>query len=411
MKMVCALAFLVAWSAQVAVSQGGANYTAFGLGQQRSTFGAGYEGLAGAAYAVPSDYVFGIANPALWSLVKTTRVQGGYRFNQQRAQQDGNTRRQNNGKLDGAALLFAIDTSLEIAASIGVFPSTAINYTSLRRFQVELPDVGVLDGTTTYRGGGGMVTAYLGGAARIAPGVYAGAALLYGFGLISDQIETLIASESSQRAVTTYNDVLSTFGGRVGLYAELDDHWSAGAAVGVFQPLSVQRTLVYQSFSPSSAKPSFDTTFQTRLASLLPISIGGGLTYSVRRWSLLVDGEWSPSSVIDYRFSPLARAGTSYRISLAARYRGSRSAGASFDERLTTSGGVFFQQLPVVMGDRALQEYGGAIGLQIPFGGSAMIDAALTVGIRGAGMPVREEFFRLSVTISVGEVWFVPFRR
>ncbi|GIV55038.1 MAG: hypothetical protein KatS3mg039_1556 [Candidatus Kapaibacterium sp.] len=395
----------------VAHAQGGANYTAFGLGQQRTTFGTAYEGLAGAAYAVPSDYVFGIANPALWSLVKSTRIQGGYRFNQQQITQAGTRSWQNNGKLDGAALLFAIDTSLEIAASIGVFPSSAINYTSLRRFQIELPDVGVLDGSTTYRGGGGMVTAYAGGSARLAPGIYAGIAFLYGFGLLSDQTETSIVSDAAQRAVSTQNDVLATVGGRAGVYAELGNGWSAGAAVGLFQPLHVERTLIYQSFAPSATQPSFDTSFTTRLSSPLPMSIGGGITYSVRRWLLMLDGEWSPAVTTQYRFSPLAGAGSSYRLSLATNYRGSRSAGAAFTDRVGVSGGLFIQQWPVVVSGAPLREYGASVGLQIPFGGAAMIDAALTAGIRGSGLAIREEFFRLSVTLSVGEVWFVPFRR
>jgi hypothetical protein len=69
------------------------------------------------------------------------------------------------------------------------------------------------------------------------------------------------------------------------------------------------------------------------------------------------------------------------------------------------------QRMPVVMGSAPLNEYAASIGLQIPFGGAAMIDAALIAGVRGNGLPVREEFLRLSLTLSVGEVWFIPFRR
>lgn len=404
-------AVLLCCVAGIVWAQGGANYTAFGFGQQRTTFGAAYEGLAGAAYAVPSDYLFGIANPALWTQVKTTRIQGGYRFNQQRIEQSGAATAQNNGKLDGAALLFAIDTGRQIAASIGVFPSSSVNYTSLRRFQIELPTVGVLDGSTTYRGGGGMVTAYAGGATRIAQGVAVGAAVLYGFGLISDQTETNIQSEASQRAVSTQNDQIQTLGLRIGLSAQTTSGFGAGIAATMFGPLRVERIQNYQSFPSGQTTPSFDTTFVQRVSSSMPIAIGGGVTYSLRRWFVTLDGEWSPSQVVTYRYSPLAEPSQSFRLSLAASYRGSRSSGASFDDRLTLSGGVFLQRLPVAIGGRALQEYGASVGMQIPFGGAAMIDAALVGGIRGSGLPVREEFFRLSVTLSVGEVWFVPFRR
>ncbi|MCX7929350.1 MAG: hypothetical protein N2663_01310 [Chlorobi bacterium] len=392
-------------------AQGGANYSAFGLGQQRTTFGASYEALAGAAHAVPSDYVFGIANPALWVDVKTTRVQGGYRFNQQRIEQNGTSTAQNNGKLDGAALLFAIDTGRGIAASVGVFPSGSINYASQRRFQVTLPEIGVLDGSTTYRGGGGMVTAYAGGAVRLSQNVSVGAAFLYGFGLISDQIETDLLSESSQRAVSTSNDRLETVGFRAGFSAAIAEGWRGALAVTFFQPLQIERTLIYQSFPSGQATPSFDTSFARTMSSSMPMTIGGGLSYTLRRWLVTLDGEWSATHAMTYRYSPIGEAGDSYRASIAVHYRGSRSAGATFDDKLGVGGGVYAARLPVVISGRPLDEIGASVGLQIPFGGAAMIDAALTAGIRGRGLPVREEFFRLAVTISVGEVWFVPFRR
>ena len=393
------------------LAQGGANYTAFGLGQQRTTFGAAYEGLGGAAYAVPSDYLFGIANPALWPLVKTTRIQGGYRFNQQRVEQEGVFRAQNNGKLDGAGLLFALDTSAELAASIGVFPATSVNYVSLRRFQISLPDVGILDGTTTYRGGGGLTMAYAGFALRVVPGLYAGGALLYGFGLISDQTETTVAADITQRALSTQNDRLSTVGSRIGLYAELGDHVRVGMAGTFFRSLQVERLFVYQSFLPNTIQPTFDTSLTTSFATPMATTLGGGLTYTHRRLLLTLDGEWSSTEVLTYRYSRLARAESSFRFSLAASYRGNPAAGQTFGERVTLNGGVSMQRMPVVMGSAPLNEYAASIGLQIPFGGAAMIDAALIAGVRGNGLPVREEFLRLSLTLSVGEVWFIPFRR
>lgn len=392
-------------------AQGGANYTAFGLGQQRTTFGAAYEGLAGAAYAVPSDYLFGIANPALWTLVKTTRVQGGYRFNQQRVEQGGNIRAQNNGKLDGAALLFAIDTGAAIAASIGVFPSSMIAYTSNRSFQIALPDIGNLGGTSTYRGGGGMVTAYAGGATRLSDRFSAGVAILYGFGIISDQVETTINAEASQRAVSTQTDQLATLGVRSGFYADLGSSWSTGVAISAFRPLSIGRTVRYQSYAHDATQPTFDSSFQRALSSPLPVVIGAGLAYQWRRWFVTLDGEWSPSHVMTYRYSPIGRAGGSFRLSLAASYRGSRSVGSSFDDRISPGAGLYVQRYPIIINNNPLDEYGASISLQIPFGGAAMIDAALIGGIRGNGLPLREEFFRLSITLSVGEVWFIPYRR
>ncbi len=99
-------------------AQGGSNYSIFGIGDLRQTLGASYDGLAGTQIAVWSDYAINLANPAAWGAVKSTRIQGGFRFNQQSVSNGSITSDQNNGKLEGMATIFSIDTALGIGDEI-----------------------------------------------------------------------------------------------------------------------------------------------------------------------------------------------------------------------------------------------------------------------------------------------------
>ena len=128
MKKTLILLFLLVVASTGLHAQGGSNYTMFGIGDLRNTLGASYDGLGGTQIAVPSDYAVNFVNPAAWGIVKTTRFQGGFRFNQQSVTNGSSTIGQNNGKLEGIAAIFSIDTSLGIAASFGFYPYSSVNY-------------------------------------------------------------------------------------------------------------------------------------------------------------------------------------------------------------------------------------------------------------------------------------------
>lgn len=87
----------------IQAQQGGSNYSIFGIGDIRQSMGAYYDGLGGTQYAVPSFHAVNIANPAMWSESKLTRLQIGFRFTQTAIEQQDLSASQNFGKLDGIA--------------------------------------------------------------------------------------------------------------------------------------------------------------------------------------------------------------------------------------------------------------------------------------------------------------------
>ena len=115
-------------SNQVVLPQGGSNYSVFGLGDIIYGQTASSQAMGGAQIAYSSNNTINVLNPALWSKVKTTRIQTGYRFNQNIIDNGYNVLWQNNGAINGFYSLFNFDTTREISAALLLQPLSSVNY-------------------------------------------------------------------------------------------------------------------------------------------------------------------------------------------------------------------------------------------------------------------------------------------
>ena len=100
------IAVVIVFSSCMAYAQGGSNYSIFGIGDIRRSVSSAYDGLGGTQIAVTSSYAVNLLNPAAWGALESTRLQGGFRFNQQSISNGSTSADQNNGKLDGFCLAF-----------------------------------------------------------------------------------------------------------------------------------------------------------------------------------------------------------------------------------------------------------------------------------------------------------------
>jgi hypothetical protein len=404
--LLISLVFML-WSVD-AQAQGGSNYSVFGLGDTRQTLGSAFDGLGGTMYAVPSDYLINSANPATWSLVKSTRVQTGYRFNQAFTTEGDSRTGQNNGKLDGAAALFALDTGLAISATIGVFPSSSINYLFTRNESIKLPDGTVINGLTQYQGVGGMVTAYLGGSTRISGELYGGLSALIHFGRITDTVQTTITSEESFASLNIRSDRLSGIGLRGGLMWQPSENLWIGGSVTINSTLNYNRTIRYLTLFGNSS--SSDTTFPSVGTSTMPFIVGAGASYISGRFLFTGDLELQNSADATYRISSGGSYANGTRFGVGISRMGTKATGSAYFDKVGVNVGAGMRSLTMAFGGNQVSEVYGSFGLQMPFGGAAMIDISVMAGVRSATGFVSENFFRIGAAISVGETWFIPFR-
>jgi hypothetical protein len=179
--------------------QGGSNYSMFGIGDLRQSIGAGYDGLAGTQQAVQSYHAVNLANPAMWSAAKLTRLQIGFRFTQTAINQLSLSSAQNFGKLDGMAATFQVDTSLGLTISGGIHPYSIVQYSVSVPVIPSILGLSELSGNTLSYGQGGLSAAYFGASFKPISSVSIGIAGLGLFGTINKVFTTIYISKSKNR--------------------------------------------------------------------------------------------------------------------------------------------------------------------------------------------------------------------
>jgi hypothetical protein len=388
-------------------SQGGSNYSIIGIGDLNYGGNASYTAMAGTQIAFPTKYSINSRNPAMWGFVTNTRLQAGYKFNQNIVSGNENTLWHNNGTLSGFSGIFAIDSSYGISASFGIVPYSGINY--LTSTQSSIDEIGLkLDGLTTYQGSGGISQAYAGAATKITDWLGVGASLFTSFGVVESKRTTQFSSDFySFTYTTTKSDYISGWGLKSGLFANPVKNLLIGLSLESQNGLSAASELNYKSVTIKDTTIKYDTDIS------IPALIGIGASYSTGNFILGADFSMQDFSNFDYNKSANTEFTNSYMFSFGVNRVGNPSLNAPFADRVSYKFGAGYNQLYYKVLGNQLVEYIGSVGMQMPFSGSMIVDLSFTVGYRTSSDSrlVSEYFGRLGFDLSIGETWFVPFRR
>jgi hypothetical protein len=387
-------------------SQGGSNYSIFGIGDQIKTIGASYDGIAGTSIAIPSDYSINTNNPALWSYVTHTRLSAGYRFNQNYITNKDFSLYQNNGKIDGIKILFSIDTSLGIAAAFGVVPYSSVNYLISTPVFKNIEGL-ELTGQNYYSGSGGLSQAFLGASIKLTDYASIGIMGLAAFGKISNSIRTIFYDYYGYSSETLFEDYFSGIGYKAGIYINPIKN----AGIGIFYEsnpeLDYQRKMTYYSQLVTDSSSSLN------LSSKIPSRFGLGLSYTLGKVMLGFDYIQQDFTNFDYKGGPLVKFKNYSSISFGLKRLGNKSLSAELADRITYNLGFGYNQLYYNISSSDINEIYGSFGFEIPIVGTAILNTAITLGSRGTndnGL-LKEMFGRLNIDISIGEIWFKPYRR
>lgn len=404
LQIVCA-AVLLPLSAGILSAQGGANYSAFGLGDIQGSVGAVYDGLGGSSVAVPSQHALGGINPATWGLVTTTRLQTGFTFRQIHISSNSTSTSQNNGRLQGLAGVFSVDTALGIGIGFGFKPYSGVNYLLAETATVNF-NGSTLTTTSEYEGEGGLTTAYLGGTFEPVDNVIVGISGLYHFGKITSTVTATFDDANYLPSALQINNGMSGGGISIGLLYTGVRNLTLGATVIANSALSVDVDERYAS------SVSDDTVLTSTFETDMPLTIAVGASYRTGKFLLtseLASSDFSNLSIRRPEFVSFRRAN---RISVGASRVGDPTASSALD-RWAFSVGAGYNQQYYVVNDNGIDEMYASFGVQIPIARRTFLDGAVTGGMRGTtdNDLLRELFARFSVSISIGETWFKPFKR
>ncbi len=403
------VAAVIAITQAVAHGQGGSNYSALGIGDLRPTVGGLYDGMGGTAIAMPTPHGINVVNPALLGFATTTRLQGGYRFNQHViSNPDGRTLAQNNGGIDGLVAMFSVDTAYGFGISFGLLPYSDVSYWVRRSLTSGLDGLSVT-GSSEQRGSGGSSMVHLGSSVRLGRDLRLGIAVNGMFGVLTYE-DDVVANGPFNAVESSQSYDIRGFLFKGGLLWHATDWLNLGGYVMAGNDGSVYITRRATGYQASGV--FYDTTQIEETFTGMPLTYGIGISTPIDRGYLGMDLEVQDFTALTVNVRDDAGYTTGLRASLGYTQPGHPI--GSFWKQLGVQGGLSAQRLYTTFRGRDLWELMGAGGLSIPLGGHAMIDAGVQLGYRGVvdGSNELNEFVgRLTVTVSIGETWFKPFAR
>lgn len=400
---------LICFGVHTAFGQGGNNYSSLGLGDIATHSGGLYTAMGGTSIAMPSDYGINVVNPALLGRSVTTRLQVGYRFNQHVVRNtDNRLLAQNNGELDGLVAMFSVDTARGFGMSFGILPYSNVAY-KVQRSLLSIVNADTVRGFSVQDGTGGSSMLHLGASVKLFHGFHIGVQLngLFGVLTYTDRVSALGPYFSVQSSKSY--DVR-------GLLVKGGFTWEAlpGLMIGGYASTgpnaSTYTTHRVTGLGYNSA--IYDSTRVDESTSGLPVILGLGLSTPLDHGRLGLDLEVQNFSTVTVNQRPDAAYTTGIRLSAGYTHPGKSS--GSYWNQIGYHAGFYGLRLPVMFRGSSIYEAAIAGGVSMPLGGNAMVDAGLQVGYRGVDAPgsdLDEVIGRLTVSVSIGEIWFRPFGR
>lgn len=387
-------------------SQGGSNYSLFGIGELNRNKGAFYDGLSGTAISVPSEYAINLQNPAMWSYVESTRLQFGYKFNQHYNESSTQSLFQNNGKLNDVLAIFSIDTAMGISASLGLYSHSTVNY-FISNPTSKTADGITVNGTTQYQGEGGITNVFLGVSARPTDYLALGVSVTGHLGNIKNTSNTTYFESFTFRSATYRENSFGGLSTKLGFNLTAIEDFSIGGFVNINNNFS------YKNTNEFITQFAIDTVTNIEQTITLPTEIGLGVAYKTGKFILASDFVTQDFTNLDFNKNTASTFQNSYKLSFGARRVGNPQRSADFLDRLGYNFGIAYSQLYYNVNNTNLNEVSGSFGLNIPIPGTGVIDIATIIGQRGTidnGL-INEYFGRLIINMSIGDTWFKPIRR
>jgi hypothetical protein len=405
MKVKYIVLLLVAIVPDKLFSQGGSNYSSIGIGDLFPSTNAAYQAIGSTFISVPAENSINVKNPAMWSVASSTRILLGYNFNQHLNETSDETLLQNNGKISGLFTIFNIDKSLGISVCFGLHSYSNINYLVSNKFTIEKDGL-TQTGKNTFQGSGGLSSAYLGASAKIIDNLAVGASTFAVFGPIKNSVYTEFDDYYSYNYEVIKSDYATSWGARFGAYYNYEN-LHIGAFYEYVDDIKFKRETQF------SSTVITDTIIKSSFTEKFPSQYGVGLSYKTGKF--LLSSDFMMMKFKDFGYNSISNSEftDAYKLSFGAIRYGSASRFSDLLDRINYKAGIYYQKLYYKINNQDIKELGVSLGGEIPLGSGGILDVAVVLGNRGKANDylINEYFGRLFVEISVGEIWFKPFKR
>lgn len=419
-KALLSAALLVQGSAIVSFAQNSnkenAPYSRYGLGEQRNGVNTLLKGMGSISSAYANSFAVNTDNPASYShLLLTTYEVGGEGSSRSIGK---GTERYRTGMATLSHLNIGIPISKHVGVAFGLRPNTRTYY----RLNDTTSLTGLGKTVLDYSGDGSTNYAFIGGA-YATHGLSVGVNFGYLFGTVDNRIlavKQLDTVQAMNSDFVRYAKVGGVYWKTGALYdAKLNKKLSLriGATATLSQQINVRQDNYQIIWRNSSGTTIADTATSVKgvagkIQLPLAYSVGAHL-FDQAGWLIGVDfsaAQWSQFR----QFGNADSLGDSYKMALGGEYTpNSSGVNVSYLSRVTYRAGFYYGRDKVLLQGTRLDYMAFSLGASLPFRRSFdRLHVSTEIGRRGRDTKglFKENFYKISVGISLNDRWFVKRR-
>lgn len=157
-----------------------------------------------------------------------------------------------------------------------------------------------------------------------------------------------------------------------------------------------------------------DTIAQSRTKIEIPLRINLGLSFIISK-NYLVTIDYSSQNFNDYKIAgnKINELRDGFKFSTGFEFLPTQQLGMTFWERVNWRFGLSYEKTPYYFRNTGINQFTVSSGLTFPLGSDNSVDLALQYSLRGTteNNLLKENFIKLNLGISFGELWFLTYEK
>ena len=409
-KIVKNFSIIILFAASIIYPQNSSTYTRNGIGDLNYTYSARSLGFAQTGTAIFNSDFVEVLNPASWAALRFTKIEFSLALNGVKLSDSNTSGFYTDAEFKGFTFAFPISEKNNIAFASGIVPYSRISY-QVNEF-TEAADSINSSYTTTYEGSGGLSKLFLGATYKIPLGVTLGFSGEYYFG--KQTYSSLVEFNNSSFVPAEYElQYRSTgFGATIGiitdnfsslLNSETISNLSFGVSVNIISELNTDTSLT---INPTRVA---DTVKFGKTTTDIPIRVAAGISLALsNKYNFNIDYIYQPWSQYKLGGQTSKNLEDVHRIAIGFEYAAVYEPGITTWEQIKWRFGLSYEHTQYMIYGHDITQFGTNAGLSFPLGVGNSFDVDLEYAVRGTTdyNLVQENFFRINVGISFGELWF-----
>lgn len=410
MRKFCYIILVLFFAFELFASSGGSLYTRYGVGDMQFSYSAKRlaMGELGASY-FDRNYL-SYYNPASWAGLTLTRFEAGVNFKGLDISDNSSSAFYSDAQFSGFLIGFPVSRENGVTLTLGLMPYSQTKYNVI----TEENSAVLGNYTSSFKGDGGLFKYIIGSSYTTPFGFTIGATFEYFTGKTEfnsnlDFPDNSNLGDSFYQKRYAYKGMGTTFGLITDDFSNIlgeskISNLRFGAVLSYSPELQTDTTI----FSQTTV--GTDTLYLGNVKTNLPVKIGAGLSFIVsKKHNISFDYMYQPWS--NYKFNGIksSQLDDMYKISLGYEFNNLASQFSSFWEQILLRGGLSYEQTQYKINGENINQLSLHAGFSLPLSIGNTLDFGFMYGIRGTndnGL-LKENIYKMSVSFSFGDLWFI----